>query len=61
MLHSTNVVALHAALPARPSFVQLHVAPLWQRTSHVFVVAAEVWRDARALERQLMPRRISDA
>jgi len=24
-------------------------------------VAAEVWRDARALERKLMPRRISDA
>jgi len=58
MLHSANVVALPAA---HSSFVQLHVAPLWQRTTHVMALAAEVWRDARALERKLMPRRISDA
>ncbi len=58
MLHSNNVVALRAA---PPSFVQLHVLPFWQRASHAVTVAIEVWRDARALQRKMMPRRISDA
>lgn len=61
MLHPTNVVALRPAPAAHPSFVELHVVPLWQRTTNAFAVAAEVWRDSRALERKLMPRRISDA
>jgi hypothetical protein len=60
MPQASTIVSLHRAPFARPSFVQLHVAPLWQRTLRVATLIGEVWTEARALERRMSPRRFID-
>jgi hypothetical protein len=60
MPQSTTIASLHRGPFARPSFVQLHVAPLWQRTLRVATLICEVWTEARALERRMSPRRFID-
>ncbi len=60
MPQSTTVVALRHAPFARSSFVRLHVAPLWQRAVRAAALVGEVWNEARALERQMTPRRFID-
>ncbi len=60
MLQAANVVSLHPAASSPPSFVSAYLRPLWDGARNAFAVIAEVWHEARALERELMPRRISD-
>jgi hypothetical protein len=60
MPQSTTIASLHRGPFARPSFVQLHVAPLWQRALDAVTFAREIWTEARALERQMTPRRLID-
>ena len=60
MPQSTTLASLHRAPFARPSFVQLHVAPLWLRTLGAATLVREIWTEARALERQMTPRRLHD-
>ena len=60
MPQSTTIASLHRAPFARPSLVQLHVAPLWQRTLRAAALVGEVWTEARALERRMTPRRLID-
>jgi len=58
MLQSTTVVSLRRVPSARPSLVQLHVVPLWQRALRAAAMAVEVWAEARVLERKMTPRRL---
>ena len=60
MPQSTTIVSLHRTPFVRPSFVQLHIVPLWQRTLRAVTLVGEVWTEARALERKMTPRRLID-
>jgi hypothetical protein len=60
MPQSTTIAPLHRRPFTRPSFVQLHFAPLWQRTLLAAAFVGEVWVEARALERQMLPHRLGD-
>ena len=60
MPQSTNILSLHRGPFARPSFVKLLLVPLWQRTLRAAALVGEVWTEARALERQMTPRRFLD-
>jgi hypothetical protein len=58
MPHSTTIPSLHRAPVVRPSFVQLYVTPLWQRTLFAATWITEVWCEARALEHKLTAQRV---
>ena len=60
MPQSTTIVSLHGVPFAHPSFLQLHVVPLWQRTLRGAAFISEIWIEARALERKMTPRRLYD-
>ena len=57
MHRSTTAPALRQDPMAHPSFIRVHVAPLWRHTLRILAATGEVWREARALERDMVPRR----
>jgi hypothetical protein len=57
MRHSIAAVSAPQA-PAAGLFVQ-QAARAWQHVRSVFLTAADIWREARALERRLVPRRVA--
>jgi hypothetical protein len=60
MPQTTTIASLHRLPSARPSFMRLHVMPLWQHAARAATLVGEVWTEARALERRMTPRRLID-